>query len=201
MMSSLIFQRRRARLRPMSEFDIDTYDLPFGVHLPPYTEEDITENSPPTYSQLYPQLQQNNSTNNAGNYQQHENNRTECCASVLNTLPVSQNGGLCFENCPYCASSRQNSANYSYSDYEINPHLPRRTRSNQFSSDQNFNEIQTLVCPALVHNDGQNIDNTESGENTSDDSLQQDQCSAAINPRRFFSRRHCYEVTVNLEWI
>lgn len=38
------------------EFDIDTFELPFGVHLPPYSESDpCKELNPPLYENLYPQ--------------------------------------------------------------------------------------------------------------------------------------------------
>lgn len=38
------------------EYDIDTFELPFGVHLPPYSESDpCKELNPPLYENLYPQ--------------------------------------------------------------------------------------------------------------------------------------------------
>lgn len=56
-------QHRRARLRrPSRQLDFDTYDLPFGVHLPPYIAEDQTENNPPTYDKIYPDSAQNYTT-------------------------------------------------------------------------------------------------------------------------------------------
>ncbi|XP_069131238.1 uncharacterized protein [Argopecten irradians] len=43
---------RRCRAR---EYNIDTFELPFGVHLPPYEEDDSQKNlSPPAYEQIFP---------------------------------------------------------------------------------------------------------------------------------------------------
>ncbi|KAK3099823.1 hypothetical protein FSP39_010305 [Pinctada imbricata] len=61
--------RRRGRCR---DYDIDTFELPFGVHLPPYTEEDpYKEQSPPVYEHIFPRPKDtdnssvNNSTSNS----------------------------------------------------------------------------------------------------------------------------------------
>ena len=57
-----IFQHRRARLRQQCrQFDFDTYDLPFGVHLPPYIQEDETDHNPPMYEKIYPESAQTDS--------------------------------------------------------------------------------------------------------------------------------------------
>lgn len=49
-------QRNRRSLGRAREFDIDTFELPFGIHLPPYTETDpCKELNPPLYDHLYPQ--------------------------------------------------------------------------------------------------------------------------------------------------
>ena len=65
----LTFQHRRARLRRQCrQFDFDTYDLPFGVHLPPYIPEDETDNNPPLYDKIYPASAQTDSdTQNCAN--------------------------------------------------------------------------------------------------------------------------------------
>ncbi|XP_056012737.1 uncharacterized protein LOC130052287 isoform X2 [Ostrea edulis] len=48
--------RNRRSLGRAREFDIDTFELPFGIHLPPYTETDpCKELNPPLYDHLYPQ--------------------------------------------------------------------------------------------------------------------------------------------------
>lgn len=49
-------QRNRRSMGRAREFDIDTFELPFGVHLPPYSESDpCKELNPPLYENLYPQ--------------------------------------------------------------------------------------------------------------------------------------------------
>lgn len=49
-------QRNRRSMGRAREYDIDTFELPFGVHLPPYSESDpCKELNPPLYENLYPQ--------------------------------------------------------------------------------------------------------------------------------------------------
>ena len=95
------FQRRRARLRHGSQFDLETYDLPFGVHLPPYREEDHTENNPPAYETIYPQAETNIPTDNIeSEYAEIEINQTaanliESASHIGNhsyPLPMDENG-------------------------------------------------------------------------------------------------------------
>lgn len=48
--------RNRRSMGRAREYDIDTFELPFGVHLPPYSESDpCKELNPPLYENLYPQ--------------------------------------------------------------------------------------------------------------------------------------------------
>lgn len=42
--------------RQNQEFSVDTFELPFGIHLPPYIENDPNkELNPPSYEQIFPQ--------------------------------------------------------------------------------------------------------------------------------------------------
>ena len=209
------FQRRRARLRHLDGFDIDTFDLPFGVHLPPYAEEDSSENSPPTYNQIYPQPQPTESSSAENhNYENREYVRTSAMnprGSVYSILPLQDNGGLCYENCPYCSSATQNSAsyssatqnsaNYSYVNYAVNPTNTEQSVSLHNPVVPNNSHSRTIVCPALVHNDGRSLDDSGYEETTNTDNTITPHLHQSIRPRRFWNRGRCYEVTVNLEWI
>lgn len=200
-------QRRRARLRHMSNFDIETYGLPFGVHLPPYTEEDPTDNNPPTYNQLYPKVEENSSleTENYNQISMPSSGATNCSGSAFTVPDLTENGGLCYENCPYCSSAMQNSASYSYLNYGINSLRAQQTMNGSRSVTDNIsagqnNHSQTVICPAIVHNDGQNVEDRQTCDTNTNEIVQSD-VRHIHTPRRFWNRGQCYEVTVNLEWI
>lgn len=98
--------RRRARLRAGGQFDIDTFDLPFGVHLPPYTEEDNTEHSPPSYSQIYPTAVENSSQNCTNN-----SNRDSVESCVCPSCTQNYSANMDAEN--YSNTTTQNYSNTS----------------------------------------------------------------------------------------
>lgn len=56
-----LYKPQHRRCRHRHGFDIDTFELPFGVHLPPYQETDPYKHlySPPLYEQIYPQPKDN----------------------------------------------------------------------------------------------------------------------------------------------
>jgi hypothetical protein len=52
----LLSQRTHRSGRQNQEFSVDTFELPFGIHLPPYIESDPNkELNPPSYEQIFPQ--------------------------------------------------------------------------------------------------------------------------------------------------
>lgn len=52
---NISFQNTRRLPRHRRSLDLDTFDLPFGVHLPPYEENDpYKEYSPPSYQTIVP---------------------------------------------------------------------------------------------------------------------------------------------------
>ncbi|XP_053399839.1 uncharacterized protein LOC123557536 isoform X2 [Mercenaria mercenaria] len=103
--------RRRARLRSGGLFDIDTFDLPFGVHLPPYTEEDSTEHSPPSYNQIYPYAEENSSgeSTNACNLDNEQNCICQICTqNYMETNAQNCQCQSCTQNYSIISASTQN---------------------------------------------------------------------------------------------
>ncbi|KAL4230399.1 Peptidase M13 [Mactra antiquata] len=249
--------QRRARLRNGGQFDIDTFDLPFGVHLPPYTEEDTTEHNPPLYSQIFPQMEANQSDNTTGpgtetstsacqsftqGYSNEINNQRCLCQTCLqnysirtsnslqstlqnslqnslrrtvnNTLSPYQNTqyvtGSCSDicdccsispNCEYCACS-ENGGDSGYIDIEF---MPERGSRLQGSNIQR-NSDSILRYPIIIKNGSRTRKLTSREGNMLSsgvlyDSRERFSETDASNPRQLLNNPHCYEVTVNVEWI
>lgn len=172
---------RRNRLRGGGLFDIDTFDLPFGVHLPPYTEEDTTEHSPPLYSQIYPESGQNLEENSTEiDSTQHYTNNSDIphctcqiCAPTLEINSASTQNVIvalgsreCADDCDCCSISphcdycmcSQDNVNSAYVDIEINPvsSCNEVSESSQSAGDSNTTSCQNnrsvLRYPIIVKN-------------------------------------------------
>lgn len=73
--------------------------MPFGIHLPPYTEEDTTEHNPPTYSQIYPYAEEN-SSQNCADISHIDSSQSCMCSSCAQNYSTNSNTQSCqFQSC------------------------------------------------------------------------------------------------------
>lgn len=70
------FQHTHRSHRCHQDFSLDTFELPFGVHLPPYAESDPNKDlSPPAYEHIFPQPKNEPISNHSHTFNvQSENN-------------------------------------------------------------------------------------------------------------------------------
>ena len=199
-------QRRRTRYRSgHDDFYLDTYDLPFGVHLPPYAEEDATSLNPPSYDKIYPDndhvTSQNHQTSaytdsSANNYAEIEINQ-EHVPDRLNDSGYIETSGLVGEVGNDQSSSAINNNN------DVNSYLlTRADMTDRRSGVRGARRLGAIGyspesvclipdCPAcaIVLNGA-----TPDVQNTQNQNFY-------TSPNSRTDNEQCYEMTVNIEWI
>lgn len=202
-----LYKPRRRASNWSSSFDIETLDLPFGVHLPPYTTRDTTENNPPIYSDLYPCQQDENCTSdidtacvdvhtvnishtsNALNPQisshmYNGNDYGEIHANFLDRDSVME-GNNTDDSLPigsghqvHCSANHHGyHSTYSHFNNYNHLHYPYHLRDGHSASDVTNGNISVTHANKLQTNTSDSSTNTK------------------------YKRPYCYEITVNVEWI